>query len=217
MLKLPSLAATCFAASFVLQPALTATAHADIYKLYTVAYTQSETFAMGDDFGNYAINSSIVFNGQNLCGTSYLQLCYQVGNAITGRRSFSSTIPPGQSDPNPKSPHFDQPTGPNWDILSSVGGLFFGFYQAPDGTLSRGIWDGSNPLTDRISAGSIDGGFVSAAGDVYFIDGLDNTLVFGLDLSTSPVPEPGTLSLTAMALLTSAAAFGRRFRTRQAS
>ncbi len=217
MLKLPSISTAILSASFVFLPALSAAAHADTYKLYTVAYTQSETFFMGDDFGDYAINSSLVsFDGKTLCGTPWFQTCYQVGNAITGKSFYSTTLPTAtpNPNPNPKSPVSDKPSGPNWDILSSVGNLFFGFYQAPDGTLSRGIWDGSDPVKDLISRGSIDGGFASANGNVFFTDGLDNTLVVGVDLSTSPVPEPGTLSLSATALLASAAALKRRLRSR---
>ena len=215
MLRLPSISVNLVTASLGLLSLTSIAAHADTYKLYTVAYTQSETFAMGDDFGNYAIASSLNFNGQNFCGTSYLQPCYQVGNAITGQHSYASTLPPSEYDPSVKAPHSLRPSGPDWDILSSVGGLFFGFYQAPGGTLSRGIWDGSDPITDRIGGGSIDGGFASSNGNVYFIDGIDNTLVVGVDLTTSPVPEPGTLLLSATALLASAASFSRRLRARQ--
>ncbi len=203
---LPLVAAISFTAA-----TLPSTAFADEYKLFVVANTPSEHFVMGDDFGDYAVNSSLISaNGTTPCGTSLLQECYQVGNVITGTSFYSSILPTPTSDPNPRTPHASKPSGPNWDILNTVGSFFSGFYQAPGGTLSRGIWDGSDPVADRISGGSIDGGFASANGNVFYIDGLDNTLVVGIDLQTSPVPEPGTLSLTAAALLASAGTARRR-------
>ena len=184
-------------------------ARADDYKLYTVAETQSERFVMGDDFGNYAFSSSSNASPINLCGTSYLDSCYQVGNAITGTSYYSSTIPAPAADPDPLPGHADLPTKPGWDLTKALGYLFSGSYQSPGGQLTRGIWDGSDPIASYLGAGSIDGGFASANGNVFYIDGLDNTLVVGIDLQTSPVPEPGTLSLTATALI-AAASFGRR-------
>ena len=188
---------------------LAASAHADDYKLYTVANTESEHFVMGDDFGNYAFNSSLVIGPTNLCGTSYLGLCYQAGNAITGTSYYSSTIPAPIADPNAQPGHTDLPTGPGWQIYNTLGNLFAGSYQLSNGDLKIGIWDGSDPVANYLGHGSIDGGLSSANGNVFFIDGVNNTLVVGIDLQTSPVPEPGTLSLTATALV-AAASFGRR-------
>ena len=188
---------------------LISSARADAYKLYVVADTQSEAFVMGDDFGDYAFNSSLVIGYTNLCGTSYLDSCYQVGNAITGTSYYSSTIPAPLPDPNAPPGHADLPTGAAWDIYKQLGNLFSGSYEFPDGTLKIGTWDGSNPITNYLGNGSVDGGLSSANGNVFYTDGVNNTLVVGIDLQTSPVPEPGTLSLTATAVL-SAAAFGRR-------
>ncbi len=188
---------------------ITASARADSYQLYTVASTQSEHFVMGDDFGNYAFNSSLVIGPANLCGTSYLDACYKVGNAITGTSYYSSTIPGPAADPHPLPGKTDLPTGSGWLLSGQLGNLFDGLYNSPSGTQTFGIWDGSDPVANYLGYGSIDGGLASANGNVFFIDGINNTLVVGIDLQTSPVPEPGTLSLTATALA-AALTFGRR-------
>ena len=188
---------------------LAVSAHADAYQLYVVADTQSEHFVMGDDFGDYAFNSSLVIGHSNLCGTSYLDSCYQVGNAITGASSYASTIPAPVADPHPLPGHADLPSGPGWNLTRTLGNIFSGSYQSPTGQITEGIWDGSNPVTNYLGDGSIDGGLSSANGNVFFIDGVNNTLVVGIDLQTSPVPEPGTLSLTASTLI-AAFTFGRR-------
>ena len=184
-------------------------ARADDYKLYTVADTQSERFVMGDDFGDYAISSSLISGHTNLCGTSYLDSCYQVGNVFTGTSYFSSSIPAPVANPHPIAGHADLPAGPGWDLSSDLGYLFCGSYQYPNGSLAQGIWDGPDLVANYLGSGSIDGGLSSANGNVFYIDGTNNTLVVGIDLQTSPVPEPGTLSLTATAVL-AAASFGRR-------
>ena len=145
----------------------------------------------------------------NLCGTSYLDLCYEVGNVFTGASYYSSSVPAPLSDPNASSGHTDLPAGPGWHVDKSLGNLFEGSYQAPNGLLKFGIWDGPDPVAGYLGQGSIDGGLSSANGNVFYIDGYNNTLVVGIDLQTSPVPEPGTLSLTASALV-AAAGFGWR-------
>ncbi len=185
--------------------AKTTLAHADTYKLFVVTNTQSEHFVMGDDFGDYAFNSSLVFGNTNLCGTSSLNLCYGVGNVFTGAISYSSTLPSPVIDPHPGTATPTRPSGPNWDPLSYLGGLSSGFYSLPGGQMARGIWDGADPVTDYLSDGTIDGGFTSANGNVFFIDGYNNTLVVGIDQQTSPIPEPDTLSLTSTALVAAAA------------
>ncbi len=179
-------------------------ARADSYKLYVVANTQSEHFVMGDDFGDYAFNSSfssITGGHTNLCGTSYLDPCYQVGNVFTGKSYFSNTIPDPVTDPKPLPGHAEIPTGPEWTLTKDLGNLFVGYYQSPSGQTKRGIWDGSDPVASFLGYGSIDGGFASSNGDVFYIDGINDSLVVGIDQQTSPVPEPGTLPLTATALL----------------
>lgn len=206
---LSSKVVSCLSALPLLSTLLVSSARADAYKLYAVTESQSEHFVMGDDFGDYAFTSSLVTGNTNLCGTSSLDTCYQVGNAITGTSYYSSTIPAPVADPNASSGHADLPTGPDWDIYKQLGNLFSGSYQAPNGYTKIGTWDSANGLENYLGDGSIDGGFSSANGNVFYIDGVNNTLVVGVDLQTSPVPEPATLSLTATAVI-AAATFGRR-------
>ena len=194
-------------------PLLAATqSFADTYKLFVVQDTQSERFVMGDDFGDYAFNSSLTFGHTNLCGTSSLDVCYGVGNVFTGALSYSSVLPSPVTDPHPGAAQVVQPSGPNWDPLRYLGGLSSGYYTLPNGWMTRGIWDGSDPVADLVSRGTIDGGFASANGNVFFADGSDNTLVVGIDQQTSPVPEPTTLSLVGTACLAAAALRKRIFR-----
>ena len=192
--------------------ATTSIAHADTYKLFVVAETQSERFVMGDDFGDFAFNSSFVYGHTNLCGTSSLDLCYGVGNVFTGAVSYTSTLPLPAADPHPGTADPTRPAGPNWATIRELGGLSSGFYTLPSGQVALGIWDGPDPVNDFLSDGSIDGGFTSANGNVFFIDGFDNTLVVAIDQQTSPIPEPGTLSLTATALVAATTLRRRLFR-----
>ena len=58
-----------------------------------------------------------------------------------------------------------------------------------------GLFDGTDPMLDYLGYGSIDGGFMTANGNVFFIDGALDTLDVAIDLDTIPAPEPGSLML----------------------
>ena len=211
MPRFPKFALALVSATPVVALMLPSIAHADTYQLYVVANTQSEHFVMGDDFGDFAISLSLPFASPSPCGgLALFSPCYEVGNVASQAVSYTANLPIATPDPDPKSGHDDLPTGPGWQLTGELGNLFAGYYQAPNGTEKRGIWDGSDPALSYLSDGSLDGGFASANGNVFYIDGFNNTLVVGIDLQTSPVPEPGTLSLTATALL-AVTALRRRF------
>ena len=165
---------------------------ADSFTLHTVDYTQSENFSSGDDLGDFVINA----NGSTLhpCGWAAAN-CFKVGS-VGSSSSYYTTVAPALG--NGAVSGFWVPThpvlGPAWDVTGELGGIFAATYSSGGFTL-RGIFDGTDPLTDYLGKGSIDGGLVSKGGSVYFDDGLDNTLVVALDTSMTPTPEPGTMTL----------------------
>jgi hypothetical protein len=89
--------------------------------------------------------------------------------------------------------------------------LFSGSYIAPGGGIGmRGLFDGTDPVLDFLGDNSIDGGFMTANGNAYFIDGLRDTLMAAIDLDTIPVPEPGGLVLLGTGVLAAMGVVRRR-------
>lgn len=184
------------------------TLRADTFKLVTVASTQSENFAAGDDLGNYAINVA-TWSGSP-CG--HVANCFQVGNASSSGFTFSQTLPVlGSGATYTNAPETHPNLGANWVVSGMLGDIFAATYYGV-GWSKQGIFNGTDPLTDYLGTGSIDGGLVSSDGNVYFIDGADNTLVVALDLSTAPTPEPTTLTLLGTGLSGLASLLYRRTR-----
>ena len=167
-------------------------ASADTFTLYTVDATESENFHSGDDLGNFVINA----NGSpaHPCGVSALS-CFQVGSAKTSSTYYTTTAPTlGKGATNGSGAPTHPVLGAAWDVTGELGGIFAATYCSGDLTL-RGIFDGTDPRNDYLGVGSIDGGLVSKGGNVFFDDGLDNTLVVAMDTSMAPAPEPGTITL----------------------
>lgn len=211
---------TSCALATVLSPG--ARAFADTYSLSAVAYTQSENFAGGDDFGNYTINVSdrmLHDPNYNCGGVVNPMFCFET-HYINSSTPVLTTAPPTLwNDPNPiagtDSCSLDAGSGFNaYRILCDNGHMIFGgFFDLPDGSFLRGIWSGSNPNLDAdyLGNGSIDGGFMTANGNAYFIDGLHDSLDVALNLSATPVPEPGTLVLLGTGALSLLGITRRRF------
>lgn len=183
-----------------------ARAFADTYSLTAVAYTQSENFADGDDFGNYTINVSdrLIYDPHYNCGGVVNPMsCYETHYINSSTPVLTTAPPPLWDNPDPiagtDSCALDAGSGFRaYRILCANGHMIFGgFFDLPDGSYLRGIWSGSDPdlHADYLGNGSIDGGFMTANGNAYFIDGLHDTLDVALNLSATPVPEPGSLVL----------------------
>ena len=179
---------------------------ADTYSLMAVAQTQSENFAGGDDFGNYTINISdrLISNPSYNCGGVVNPgQCYETHYVNNPNPLFTTTPPSLWTDPNPIAGTTPCALSPGTgfsatNILCDNGHMIFaGEYDGPNGSVLRGIWSGDDPdpTLDYLGSGSIDGGFMTANGNAFFIDGLHDTLDVALDLSVAPVPEPGSLIL----------------------
>lgn len=199
-----------------------ARAFADTYSLSAVAYTQSENFAGGDDFGNYTINVSdrmLHDPNYNCGGVINPMLCFET-HYINSSTPVLTTAPPTLwNDPDPiagtDSCALDAGSGFHaYRILCDNGHMIFGgFFDLPGGGDLRGIWSGSNPNlnADYLGNGSIDGGFMTANGNAFFIDGLHDSLDVALNLSATPVPEPGTLVLLGTGALSLMGIVRRRY------
>ena len=209
--------ASC-ALAMLVSPA--ARAFADTYSLTAVAYTQSENFAAGDDFGNYTINVSdrLINDSHYNCGGAVNPMfCYETHYINSSIPVFTTVPPPLWNDPDPIAGSDSCAPGAGFDvyrILCANGHMIFaGSFDLPSGRSLRGIWSGSDPdlYADYLGSGSIDGGFMTGNGNAYFIDGLHDSLDVALNLSATPVPEPGTLVLLGTGALSLLGITRRRF------
>ena len=193
---------------------------ADTYSLSAVAFTQSENFFAGDDYGNYTINLA---SHAALCvGSSPGGPCFQTHYINSPHDLFTTIPPPLWTDPSPiaGSDPCAVASGSGFSVLRILCNnghmIFSGYYSGPGIAPGRGIWAGSNPdpVSSYLGRGSIDGGFMTANGNAFFIDGYNNTLDVALDLSTSPIPEPGSLVLLGTGALSLLGVARRKIRGR---
>lgn len=195
-------------------------AFADSYSVNVVAYTQSENFYGIDAAGDFVVNVSNSLNSpSSSCGgVSGASQCFETYYAGQLSPVFSTTAP---------SLSWDNGSACRSGALSGVcnnGHELLGGYLGD----IRGVWTGTDPLTDYLTGGSFDGGFINGLGDAVFIDGANDTLVSVLktpsfaafdffDAKTnvsipgsSPVPEPASIWMVGPGLMASALLVRRR-------
>ncbi len=206
--------------ALLLSATATERAFADTYYLETVAFTENENFAGGDDFGDYTINitNNVIFQPNPMCGSiANPAACFETYYVGNPNPVYTTTAPALRVDHDPIAGDQLCVVPSDFDVLRELctnGHLLFaGFYIPPGGGMElRGIFDGTDPALDFLGDNTIDGGFMTANGNAYFIDGLRDTLVAAIDLDTIPVPEPGGLALLGTGVIAAMGVVRRRAR-----
>jgi hypothetical protein len=181
----------------------------DSYQLTVVNTSQHESFYGIDAAGDFVVNlSADLVNG---CGNS--TPCYATYDVGQSSPVFSTTPPAlNYDDGTPCSPILFPgftPEGGLHGICNNGHSIVGG----SDAQQPHGVWDGPDPIADLLLIGSFDGGFMNANGDAVFVDGLANTLISAVDLTTASTPEPSSFVLLATGCLSMLGAFRRFART----
>lgn len=181
-------------------------AYADSYGITAVKYTQRDHFVAGNDYGDYVIDITQDALDNRVSGCGGLQgwtQCFQAHYASSNTDVISATPPLLAVDPAPiagdlTSCNVPLSFGGGVARLCNNGHMLISGLFGSGNSLLRGIWDGDSVAPTagtRLSAATMDGGFMTANGNAFFLDGAHDTLDVALDLSATPAPEPGSLSM----------------------
>lgn len=194
-------------------------AFGDTYTVNVVANTQNESFVGIDAAGNFAVNlsNSLVLPGSSCGGVLGASTCFATYYTGQAAPVYSTTAPVLA---------WDNGTACTAGTLSGVcnnGHQLLGGYLGD----IRGVWTGTDPLTDFLTSGSFDGGFINSLGDAVFINGENDTLISVVDTPNfvpfnffdakllaptpdqAPVPEPASVWLVGLGMMVAVATLHR--------
>ena len=132
------------------------------------------------------------------CGSN-ANTCYANYSALTGKTTYSTTPAPLRTDPAPVAGTGCTLSLPSATSLCNNGHqVLGGFYE---GIL--GVWAQDNGVLQRIWAGTLDApAILTASGNIFFADGLNENLIVGLaSPSVAVTPEPNSLVLMGTGLI----------------
>lgn len=184
--------------------ALAPLARADAYQLITVAHTQSENFIGIDAAGSFSIDvlDSFSFPGASCGGTLNPASCFKTYYAGNSTPVFSTAAPALTFDNGSLcTPDVGPTFGDVRGICNNGHFIISAVHSFSPNSEFHGIWGGPDPdvVADLLGGGIIASGFMNSSGDAVFINTLNDTLVFALDLSTDSTPaitpEPASLLL----------------------
>jgi hypothetical protein len=164
-----------------------ASAFADSYAINVIKTTQSEGFYGIDSAGDFVVNVSdnlMTANSMSCGGVSGASSCFETYYVGQQNPTFSTAAPDLVWDNGSKC--IQSVAG------GTIGGMCNNGYDILSGYIGaqRAIWTGTDPLSDYLMNGTLDGALINSNGDAVFINASNDTLVSVTNLSCDPAPVP---------------------------